>query len=162
MCFFCTVTAFVHPPGPCPAQPLLLYVDSPLITFEWPTVVGHTCSVGCLCGDCLLPYKRHFCFLSEQRPSCSTDLFMRQADGCDTPLLALCCDLNVKEPHFEGWPLSLSLRLRIDICITVASHNLRFIFVKESKKKDYTYYLEYTQIIPAKQSLFERNKTISY
>lgn len=21
-CVFCTVTAFVHPPGPCPAQPL--------------------------------------------------------------------------------------------------------------------------------------------
>lgn len=67
-------------PSPTP----VLYVDSPLITFKWPSGphTQHASSMETVC------YRtKDTLFLREQHPS-SKDLFMCQLDGRDTPFLA--------------------------------------------------------------------------
>lgn len=63
-------------PSPTP----LLYVDSPLITFKWPSG-PHTQQAASMETVCL--HTKGTLFLWEQHPS-SRDLFMCQVDGSDT------------------------------------------------------------------------------
>lgn len=86
------------------AQPLC-YVDSPLITFKWPSgphTHTHTHTARWLCGDRRLSYKRHFCFLflGEQHSSLR-DLFMCWVGGL-APFLGF--SLNVAETWKESQP----------------------------------------------------------
>lgn len=102
-------------PGPTP----LLYVDSPLITFKQPSgpLMQQAASVETVC------YRtKDTLFLCKQHPS-STDLFMCQVDGGDTPCLGFHWDDGAT---FWRWSLStqFSYRFSTEYCAYIAGQEL--------------------------------------
>lgn len=96
-------------PSPTP----LLYVDSPLITFKWPSGphTQHASSMETVC------YRtKDTLFLREQHPS-SKDLFMCQLDGRDTP--------------FQAFIYTLRSGTLSKCFLFFSSSLLRFIFLTE-------------------------------
>lgn len=93
---FCTVTAFVHPPGPCPAQPLCSMSTAHSSHSNGPAAHTHS----------RLPLWRRSA--TAQKTLCFYESSTQVPETCScvslmvVTLLFFTFSFNVKEPHFES------------------------------------------------------------
>ena len=144
-CVFCTVTAFVHPPGPCPAQPLcsmstahsshsngLSGPHTHTHTYTHTHAHTHMHAQPAASMETVCHRTKDTLLLREQHPS-SRDLFMCQVDGSDTFSLSLfffCCGFslrsNIKKAQIERgiYPPRSAFRLTFltEYCACTVAH----------------------------------------
>lgn len=117
--FFCTVTAFVHPPGPCPAQPL--WSMSTAHSSHSNSLVAHSCS--------RLPLWRLSATVQKILCFYASSIQVPQTCSCVKLMVVTLLFLffiEIIEPHFEGglYPPNSAHRFSTEYCANIVGWKL--------------------------------------